>query len=112
MVIQEGFEPPTHGLEGLTSIALKSLISWGLRDLKTLLGATLGPTRSECVCLADDIRNAFVIIRYGVAVKVERVADFAVSQALGNFGDGYTVSKQLRGHSVAQNVEVLVFNAC
>ena len=100
------------GLEGLTSIASKSLISCGLRDSKNLLGPTLGPTRSECVCLVDDIRNAFVIIRYGVAVKVERVADFAVSQALGNFGDGYTVGKQLRGHSVAQHVEVLVFNAC
>ena len=31
MVIQEGFEPPTHGLEGRCSIQLGYWTMWGLR---------------------------------------------------------------------------------
>ena len=59
-----------------------------------------------------DVRNLFVVVRNGVAVEVQRVAYFAVPQTFGDFGDGYAFCEKLRRHRVAQNVEVLVLDAC
>ena len=47
-----------------------------------------------------------------MAVEVQRVAYFAVPQTFGDFGDGYAFCEKLRRHRVAQNVEVLVLDAC
>ncbi len=44
VVIQEGFEPPTHGLEGRCSIQLGYWTMWGCGGFRLLTGVITGVT--------------------------------------------------------------------
>ena len=47
LVIQEGFEPPTHGLEGRCSIQLGYWTMWRLRRLLLFTGVISGVIYSQ-----------------------------------------------------------------